>query len=77
MPCDRAQSRLRRDEALIEILEPLSPPSELDRPKRRLRRASDDVAHCGIYLEKRLERGPQVGGEQPQHLRAIAADRRR
>jgi hypothetical protein len=71
----RPQPRLGRDHALIQLLEPLSPPGELDRAKRRLRRAHDDIAHRGIDLEERLECGPQIHRKEPKHLRAISVDR--
>lgn len=73
---DSTQARLRWNDALIELFEPLSPPGELDRTERRLRRARNDVAHRGINLEKRLESRPQIHREKPQHLRTIGADRR-
>jgi hypothetical protein len=71
---DCTQPRLGRDNAMIELLETLSPPGEFDCPQRWLRRAGNHIAHRRIDLEKRLERGPQVRSEQPQHLRTIAAD---
>ena len=73
---DRPQPRLGRDHALIQLLEPLSPPGKLDRSKRGLRRARDDIAQRGIDLEERLECGPQIHRKEPKHLRAIGADRR-
>ena len=73
---DRTEPRLGGHHALIQLLEPLEPPGKLYCPQSRLRRAGNHVAHRRIDLEKCLERRAQVRSEQPQHLRAIGADRR-
>ena len=72
---DRAQARFGGHDALINLLEPLSPPGQLDCSQRWLRRSRNDIAHRRVDLEERRESRPQIRRKQPQHLRAIGTDR--
>jgi hypothetical protein len=58
----RLQPRLGGHLALIELLQPLAPPGELDRAKRRLGGVRDDIGHRIVDIEQGIESGPQLDG---------------
>ena len=55
------QTWFGRDLTLVELTEPLAPPSQLDRSQRGLRRSRDDIRHRLVDIQQRIERGAKVG----------------
>ena len=54
-------ARFGRHLALVQFLQALPPPRELDCPERRLRRLRDDVGHRVVDAHQCVECGPELG----------------
>lgn len=59
--CRSLQPRFGRHLALVEFPKPLTPPGELDRGQRGLRRSRDDIRHRLVDIQQCIERGAKVG----------------